>query len=402
MNDSLDITILLPCLNEAETLATCIKKAQKSFMDLNLKGEVLIADNGSTDGSQVIAQVLGARVISVVQKGYGSALLAGIEAAKSEYIIMADADDSYALDDISLFVDALRNQGADLVMGNRFKGGIAEGAMPWLHRYIGNPVLSFLGRLFFGGDIGDFHCGMRGFNRATMLKLGLTTTGMEFASELVVKSRISGAKILEVPTKLKKDGRSRKPHLRTWRDGWRHLRFLLSFSPRWLFLYPGTAFLVIGLIGVVVLSGGPVHVGRVSLDVQTLVFSGGSFLVGQQLIWFAILAKGSSVSKGALPEDETWKRIIALFSRERNLLLFSGIFLIGLVLAVASFLHWKATGFSQLNPDKSLRASLIAFVLIFTGIQSIFFHFLLGVIFTGTETSSIKWEPYLATNSKEN
>ena len=390
----MDLTILLPCLDEAETLPTCIQKAQKSIKDLALDGEVLVADNGSTDGSQALAIRFGARVISVKQKGYGAALLAGIEAAKSEFIIMGDADDSYALDDISGFVSALRIGGADLVMGNRFKGGIDKGAMPWLHQYLGNPVLSFLGRRFFGGNIRDFHCGMRGFRKSFVMRLGLNTTGMEFASELVVKSQFAGAKILEVPTKLKKDGRTRPPHLRTWRDGWRHLRFLLSFSPRVLFLYPGLVSLVIGLVGLITLSRHSVALGGITFDVQTLIFSSGFFLIGQQLIWFAILAKGSSVSRGLLPEDETWRRILAFFSKERNILIFIAIFLVGVALAVSSFLRWKSTGFSLLNPDQSLRTALLALVCLYSGIQSIFFHFLLGVVLTGTETAPILWSPY--------
>ncbi len=390
----MNLTILLPCLDEAETLPICIKKAQKSIKDLGLDGEVLVADNGSTDGSQDLATGLGARVISVKQRGYGAALLAGIDAAKGEFIIMADADDSYALDNISEFVSALHTGGADLVMGNRFKGGIDKGAMPWLHQYLGNPVLSFLGRRFFGGKIRDFHCGMRGFRKSFVMGLGLNTIGMEFASELVVKSQFADAKILEVPTKLKKDGRTRPPHLRTWRDGWRHLRFLLSYSPRVLFLYPGLVSLMTGLIGLIALSRHSVAIGVITFDVQTLIFSSGFFLIGQQLIWFAILAKGSSVARGLLPEDETWRKILALFSKERNILVFIAIFLVGVALAVSTFLHWQSTGFSLLNPNQSLRTALMALVCLYSGIQSIFFHFLLGVVLTGTETAPISWRPY--------
>src|SRR6476660_5317108 len=265
-----ELSILMPCLNEAETLATCIRKAQKALDDLNVHGEVVIADNGSTDGSPEIAAALGARVIHVPEKGYGSALLGGIKAARGKYIIMGDADDSYDFTNLGPFLNELR-KGADLVMGNRFQGGIAPGAMPPLHKYLGNPVLSFIGRLFFRSKIGDFHCGLRGFSRDSVMALNLQATGREFASEMVVKATLAGQRVTEVPTTLDKDGRSRPPHLHTWRDGWRHLRFLLLFSPRWLFFLPGLALLIAGLVIGALVAPHPFSIGSVTFDVDTLV-----------------------------------------------------------------------------------------------------------------------------------
>src|SRR5215472_16998517 len=265
----LELTILMPCLNEAETVAICVQKAM-SFLLLNgVNGEVIVADNGSTDGSQELAGAAGARVVKVPERGYGSALLGGIQAARGRYIIMGDADDSYDLTALMPFLDRLR-AGADLVMGNRFRGGIAPGAMPALHRYLGNPVLSFIGRLFFRAKLGDFHCGLRGFRRDSVLSLGLQTSGMEFASEMVVRATLAGQHVEEVPTTLSPDGRSRPPHLRSWRDGWRHLRFLLLFSPRWLFLIPGIALLALGLVVGAAVLPAPLAVGGITYDVNTL------------------------------------------------------------------------------------------------------------------------------------
>lgn len=270
MEQTCELTILMPCLNESETLATCIMKAKAYLERSGVDGEVLIADNGSTDGSQEIARSLGARVVDVAQKGYGAALLGGIAAARGKYTIMGDADDSYDFSSLQVFVDKLR-QGVDLVMGNRFKGGIAPGAMPPLHRYLGNPVLSWIGRLFFRISIGDFHCGLRGFNTEAIRRCGLKTTGMEFASEMVVKASLYGLSMAEVPTTLAKDGRSRPPHLRTWRDGWRHLCFLLTYAPHWLYMYPALALMGVGLLGVLLLLSGPLSVGSVTFANKSFV-----------------------------------------------------------------------------------------------------------------------------------
>ncbi|MGQ3257417.1 MAG: glycosyltransferase family 2 protein, partial [Microbacterium aurantiacum] len=263
----LELTILMPCLNEAETLEVCIRKARGFLERSGIEGEVLISDNGSTDGSQELAARLGARVTHAPRRGYGAALINGIETARGRFIIMGDADDSYDFENLQPFVDRLR-EGADLVMGNRFAGGIAPGAMPPLHKYLGNPVLSGIGQLFFRPNVGDFHCGLRGFNRDRIAALGLQTTGMEFASEMVVKATLArpNYRIEEVPTTLKKDGRSRPPHLRSWHDGWRHLRFLLIFAPRWLFVYPGLVAFLLGALAVGVLAFGGIEIGGVGFD----------------------------------------------------------------------------------------------------------------------------------------
>ncbi|MFM7703414.1 MAG: glycosyltransferase family 2 protein, partial [Rubrivivax sp.] len=296
-----ELTILMPCLNEARTLPACIGKAQAFLREQGIRGEVLIADNGSSDGSATLAQALGARVVQVPARGYGAALIAGIGAARGRHVIMGDADDSYDFGALQPFVAALR-RGAQLVMGNRFRGGIAPGAMPALHRYLGNPVLSFIGRLFFQVPVRDFHCGLRGFDRQAVASLGLRCDGMEFASEMVVKASMRGLSIVEVPTTLSPDGRDRPPHLRSWRDGWRHLRFLLLFSPRWLFLYPGLALSGLGLLFLSLLASGPLVVGSISLDVHTMLYAAGATLVGVQVLSFALCAMAYGVQLGILPE----------------------------------------------------------------------------------------------------
>ncbi|MBV9269186.1 MAG: glycosyltransferase family 2 protein, partial [Acidobacteriaceae bacterium] len=284
---ALDVSIVLPCLNEAETLEACVRQALAAIEASGVAGEVVVADNGSSDGSQGIAIRSGARVVDVPVRGYGAALMAGIEAARGQYVLMADADGSYNFSHLPRFIHALRN-GADLVMGNRFRGGIEPGAMPFLHRYLGNPVLSFLGRLFFRAPVGDFHCGIRAFDRTAIRRLHLTTTGMEFASEMVVKASLEGLRIAEVPTTLTPDGRSRPPHLRTWRDGWRHLRFLLLYSPRWLFLYPGILLMLLGIAIAAWLIPGERTVGHVTFGIDTLAYALGCILVGFHACVFAV------------------------------------------------------------------------------------------------------------------
>ena len=295
-----EVTILMPCLDEAETIEACIAEARSYLARSGVDGEVLIADNGSTDGSQAIARKAGARVVAVAQRGYGSALLAGIAAAKGTYVIMGDADQSYDFGDLDRFIAELRG-GADLVMGNRFAGGIEDGAMPALHKYLGNPVLSTLGRLFFRSPVRDFHCGLRGFRRDRAMALDLRTTGMEFASELVVKATLSGQRLVEVPTKLRPDGRSRPPHLRSWRDGWRHLRFLLLYSPRWLFLYPGTAAMIIGVLGMVLLGSAIWAPGQGRFAEALLIGACGLVTAGFQAVLFAVLAREFAASQRLLP-----------------------------------------------------------------------------------------------------
>src|SRR5690349_6704397 len=304
----IELSILMPCLNEAETLATCIKKAQKALEDLNVDGEVVVADNGSTDGSPDIAASLGARVVHVAEKGYGSALLGGIKAARGKYIIMGDADDSYDFTNLGPFLEKLR-AGYELVMGNRFKGGIAPRAMPPLHKYLGNPVLTGIGRVFFRSPCGDFHCGLRGFSKAAIQRLDLRTRGMEFASETVVKASLHGLRITEVPTTLSVDGRSRPPHLNTWRDGWRHLRFLLLYSPRWLFLYPGLLLMLVGAVVSGWLLVGPRVVDGITFDIHTFLYAAMAIVIGYQTVIFAIFTKVFAITEGLLPEDPRLKTL---------------------------------------------------------------------------------------------
>ncbi len=377
----MELTVVMPCLNEAETVATCVRKAVKFIADSGISGEVVIADNGSTDGSQQLAADAGARVVPISEKGYGNALMGGILAARGEYVIMGDSDDSYDFTNLMPFVTELRN-GADLVMGNRFKGGIAKGAMPPLHRYLGNPVLSFIGRLFFRSRIGDFHCGLRGFRRDSAINLGLQATGMEFATELVVKSALANQKITEVPTTLAKDGRSRPPHLRTWRDGWRHLRFLMLYSPRWLFFVPGMILLVLGLgIGAAV-AVGPVRIGGVSLDVDTLVACGAMVDIGFQAVLFWLFTQVYAGAEGFLPEEPRIQRILGTLSLERGLLAGAAVGLAGLVGLIFSLTYWQGHSFGHLNYEHALRLmvpSVTALVLSCQLILGTFFLSILGI-----------------------
>ena len=378
----LDLTILMPCLNEAETIATCVRKGLKSLETLNLSGEVLIADNGSTDGSIEIAEKLGARVVRVAKKGYGNALRGGIEAARGRWIIMGDSDDSYDFSALAPFVAKLR-EGYELVMGCRLpKGGgtIAPGAMPWKHRWIGNPALSFIGRLFFNCPVTDFHCGLRGFTRDAFEKMQLKTTGMEFASEMVIKSTIRNLKICEVPITLHKDGRSRPPHLRSWRDGWRHLRFMLLFSPRWLFLWPGIAMLLAGAGLFVPLCFGPITVGRVHFDTNTLLMTAMMILVGFQLLFFGVFMRLYAVVGGWLPENKSLSRLLGLFSLERGLVTGMIVMLAGLGFLAAAILQWKAAKFGDLSYPQSLHLVIPSVTCLMLSVQIIFSSFFLSIL----------------------
>jgi len=381
--EAIELSIVMPCLNEAETLATCIDKAQGYLQRSGVVGEVIVADNGSTDGSQDIARAHGARVVDVPAKGYGSALMGGIDAARGEYVIMGDADDSYDFSRLDPFVERLR-AGDELVMGNRFKGGIAEGAMPPLHKYLGNPVLSWIGRVLFRSPIGDFHCGLRGFNRRSILNLHLQTTGMEFASEVVVKSTLGGLRVSEVPTTLDKDGRSRPPHLRSWRDGWRHLRFLLIFSPRWLFLIPGAVAFFIGLLGTLFLSFGPIILGDVGFDVSSQVYLAALTVVGYQSVLFAILTKIYAQHEGfRIPRSRNFDRLERRISLESSALVGLAIFVIGLAIAIWQFSVWASTGFGALDPTSTLRTAVLAALLMMLGAQTIMAGMFLGVLNVG-------------------
>jgi len=376
---SCELTILMPCLNEAETLAVCIAKAQRFLQTQQLDGEVLIADNGSTDGSQQIAQASGARVCAVPEKGYGSALLGGIRAARGRYVIMGDADDSYDFSALGAFLDALRD-GAQLVMGNRFQGGIKPGAMPALHRYLGNPVLSGIGRIFFGSPIGDFHCGLRGFEREALLNLDLHTTGMEFASEMVVKATLYNLDIREVPTTLSPDGRSRPPHLRSWRDGWRHLRFLLMYSPRWLFLYPGLCLIGLGLAGMLALLPGPLIIGTIGLDIHTLLLSGTAILLGIQAVTFSLLARQFAISVKLLPDDPKFISALERLSLEKLLVIGVVLMAGGLGGIAYSIYAWGQAAFGALDAGHMMRLLVPAVTLLAAGFQLIISSFFRSII----------------------
>ena len=374
---AIELTVLMPCLNEAETLETCIAKAKASMAELGVVGEVLIADNGSDDGSQEISRNAGARVVDVPTRGYGAALRAGIADAHGKYVIMADADDSYALDDLGPFLTELRN-GAELVMGDRFAGGIAPGAMPALHRYLGNPVLSFLGRRFFRVPIHDFHCGMRGFDRERMNSIGLRTSGMEFASEMVVRSALKRFEIAEVPTTLRPDGRTRAPHLNTWRDGWRHLRFLLAFSPRWLFLYPALLLMALGFAGTVLLAVGPITVDGVAFDVQTMLASATFLIIGIQIAALALVSRAYVTHLGLLPPSPRLDRFIDRIALERGILIGAVLILGGIAAFVVALLRWRSTGFGTLAAS-DMRVPLGGMVLIVAGVQTVLVSFTLSL-----------------------
>src|ERR1700733_7362964 len=369
----------MPCLNEAETVATCVRKAIGFLASSGISGEVLVADNGSTDGSQALATEAGARVVPVSDKGYGNALMGGIMAAQGKYIIMGDADDSYDFTNLMPFVAELR-QGADLVMGNRFAGGIAPGAMPPLHRYLGNPVLSFIGRLFFRSKIGDFHCGLRGFNRDSVLALNLQATGMEFASELVVKAALYGQRVTEVPTTLSKDGRSHSPQLHPWRDGWRHLRFLLLFSPRWLFFLPGLVLLIAGLAIGAIVTPHPFHVGSVTFDVDTLVAASAMVVIGFQSVLFWLFTQVYAGAEGFLPEEPKVQRLLGKLSLERGLILGAAIGLAGLAGLIFSVAYWHGKGFHQLNYEHSLRLMIPSVTALIVSCQVILGTFFLSIL----------------------
>lgn len=375
----MELTILMPCLNEAETIEICIKKA-KEFLKVNsIDGEILIADNGSTDGSDKIAKSLGARVIYVSEKGYGSALISGCKEAYGEYVIMGDADDSYDFLHLMPFVEKLR-EGYELVMGNRFEGGIEKGAMPLLHRYFGNPVLSFIGRLFFRSRIRDFHCGLRGYRKASMQKLNLRTTGMEYASEMVVMSELYGLKICEVPTTLKKDGRSRAPHLRSFRDGWRHLKFLFMYSPKWLFLYPGIILTVIGVIGEFVITWkGDLRLGAVFLGIHTLLYCMLFVVVGINIIFFYVFTKVYAEESHFIPTNPLVDAF-ANFSIDKGI--FAGIFMVigGVVASLIALIVWRYAKFGELIPEFVMRIVIPAATLIEVGIEFIFASFFIGIL----------------------
>ncbi len=385
----IQVSIVMPCLNEAETLASCIRKAKKAIDASGLRGEVVIADNGSTDGSQDIARAEGARVANISEKGYGNALRGGIEAAAGEWIIMGDADDSYDFSNIAPFLESMR-AGTDLVMGCRMPrggGSVSPGAMPWKHRWIGNPSLTFIGRLFFHCPVHDFHCGMRGFRKSAVQRMDLQTTGMEFASEMVIKATLLEMRISEVPITLHPDGRSRPPHLRSWRDGWRHLRFMLLYSPRWLFLLPGLCLVLGGSVCIAVLATGQMHFGRVTLDVGTMMASAMLLLVGTQLVWFGVFTRAFAVAEGLLPNHARLKRAMQLITLEWGLVIGILFMLAGGLSLGLAFWDWRAAGFKSISYGDNLRRIIPASTLIVLGIQWVFGSFFLGVLGLKTRKS---------------
>jgi glycosyltransferase involved in cell wall biosynthesis len=374
-----EVSVVMPCLNEAETLETCIRKAQRALGEHNIIGEIIVADNGSTDGSQTIGARMGARVIPVEGKGYGNALMGGIAAARGEFIIIGDADDSYDFTAIGPFMDKLR-EGYDLVMGNRFRGGIKPAAMPFLHRYLGNPVLTGIGRLFFSSACGDFHCGLRGFRRGAIPKMDLQTTGMEFASEMVVKATLFGMRISEVPTTLSPDGRSHPPHLRSWRDGWRHLRFLLLYSPRWLFFNPGVMLMAIGLLVGIWLLPAPRTIGGITFDVHTLLYSMAFIIIGFQSVIFAIFMKTFAMIEGLHPKGSRIDKWHRFFTLEKGLLTGAVLTVIGLSGSIYALGDWGARLFGPLDPVQTLRIVIPSILLLIVGFQTILSSFFLSVL----------------------
>ena len=375
----MELTILMPCLNEAETLGRCIAKARDWLARNGVEGEVLVADNGSSDGSPLLAEKAGARVVAVAAQGYGAVLQGGIQAARGTYVIMGDADESYDFSNLGPFLDKLR-EGCELVMGNRFRGGIAPGAMPLHHRYLGNPALTAIGRVLFHSPCRDFHCGLRGFRRDAILALDLRTTGMEFASEMVVKATLNQLRIAEVPTTLSKDGRHRPPHLRSWRDGWRHLRFLLMYSPRWLFFFPGLAAIFAGLvIGGLVLPG-PFTVGGIHFDIHSLLFASALIVIGYQAVIFAIFTKTFAIAEKLLPPDPAFETPARHITLEMGLLFGLVLLLIGFALSASAVVEWGRQSFGPLDPDVTMRLFIPGLTAAILGVQTIFSSFFLSIL----------------------
>jgi hypothetical protein len=375
----IELTLVMPCLNEARTLGACIRKGLDALARHGIRGEVVVGDNGSTDGSPDLARQLGARVVPVAEPGYGAALMGAIAAARGRYVIMADSDDSYDWGGILPLLEKLR-AGYDLVMGNRFAGGIQPGAMPLINRYFGNPALTALGRMFFRTPVRDFNCGMRGFSKAAVVKMGLRTTGMEFASEMVVKAALFGMKVCEVPVPLALDGRGRASHLRRWRDGWRNLRFMLLFSPRWLFLVPGAGLMLAGLLAMAWLLPGPQKIGRVTFDVHTLLYGAMMVLMGYQTVLFALFTKIFAISEGLLPPDARLERLFQTIRLETGLLAGAGLTLLGVAGSVYAVWGWGQADFGPLRPAETLRTIIPALLALVLGIQTIFSSFFLSVL----------------------
>ena len=384
----MELTILMPCLNEAETIARCVASARTGLERSGVPGEILVADNGSTDGSQAIAEKLGARVVTIEKKGYGNALRGGIAAARGEWIIMGDADDSYDFGESDRFVKKFQ-EGYELVMGCRLPvggGKIMPGAMPWKNRWLGNPVLSFIGRLFFKCPAHDFHSGLRGFTKTGFEKMDLKTTGMELASEMVIKATLKNLRMAEVPVTLRPDGRSRPPHLKPWRDGWRHLRFMLLYSPRWLFLMPGLLLLALGVIFSAALAVQDIKIGAVHLDVGTLTMACMAAVIGFQLVAFAFFTKVFAIAEGLLPEDAKLANAFKIFTLEKGIVAGGLVALAGLGWLLHAVWLWRAAGYGELSYAENLRRLIPAATLLILGIQTIFSSFFMSVLGLKTVT----------------
>ena len=375
-----ELTILMPCLNEARTLSACITRAQRFLEQHGIRGEVVVADNGSTDGSIELATGLNARVVKVPVRGYGAALAAGIAAAKGEYVIMGDSDESYDFAALAPFVAKLR-EGYDLVMGNRYLGGISPGAMPPMHRYFGNPLLTALGRLFFScKNCGDFYCGLRGFRKEAIEKLALQSRGMEFALEMVIKSQMHGLRITEVPTTLSPDGRDRAPHLRRYRDGWRSLRFYLLMSPRWFFGYPGAILLLGGLIASTILFRGPLTISSVTFDYHTLLYSVSAILLGYQSLLLFAFAKLMAVETGLHPPRTKFWFLEQRPTLERCAMVGIVLILLGLFLGLAAAHEWSVAGFGRLRPSYTIRVVIGSVLFLLLGGQTVLAGFYFGLV----------------------
>lgn len=375
----IELSVVMPCLNERETVGVCVRKAWVALREAGISGEVIVADNGSTDGSIAIAEAEGARVVHVGEKGYGSALKGGILAAQGEYVLMADSDDSYDFTHIPRFLSQLRS-GADLVMGNRFRGGIAKGAMPPLHRYLGNPVLTAIGRFLFPSPCEDFHCGIRAFRRDSFRRMDIRSIGMEFASEMVVKASLFEMRVSEIPTTLSPDGRSHAPHLRSWRDGWRHLRFLLMYSPRWLFLYPGFALMLLGIAGCAWLLPGPRVIDGIGFDVHTLLYAFVAVLLGFQLVAFAVFTKVFAISEGLLPRDPRMDRVFHYITLETGLIVGAVLLAVGIGGSIFAVSGWAVSSFGALDPSHMLRIVMPAVFALTLGTQIVFSSFFLSIL----------------------
>ena len=377
-----EVSVVIPCLNEADTLASCLGKAKRALQQAGIAGEIIVADNGSGDGSQAIARQFGARLINVREKGYGSALMSGIVAARGKFIVMGDADDSYDFLEIPKFVEKLRD-GFDIVQGCRLPAGggkIVRGAMPFLHRVWGNPMFSFLARWWFKSPLHDVYCGLRGFRKDIYPILDQRCTGMEFATEMIIKASLSGAKIVEVPITLHPDGRkNRAPHLRTFRDGWRTIRLFFICSPRWLFLVPGVILVALGIAGYGMAMPG-VTVREVTFDAHTLLFASLAILCGYQSVVFAIFTKTFAISEGLLPEDPRMSRFFRIMNLERGLFIALLALVSGIGLLLAAINQWRLSDFGHLDYAKTMRLVVPGATLTALGFQTILSSFFVSIL----------------------